>query len=226
MRIFSTCLFKRLKILTALSSAIIDIIKTILALLTVNLAFLYCVYTKRINQTIEQLLNSLIQQLLLQQNVIPEDIRKLYDSHKLSNTRPDLTKLSKYLGFIISFFSKVYIDVDILNEYKDFHKTKSSLLVYLRNLDTRVRLLFTSRPLEEIPSGAVHFKITAQKDDIRKYLSAQIKKEPDMIRLCNNNKGLQEEILDKIIRKTGGILIYELFSYTNILILKLYIDFF
>lgn len=211
MRIVSTCLSKRLKILTALSSVVIDTIKITLASSTVGLAFLYCVYAERFDQTIDQLLGSLIQQLLLQQNVIPEDVRKLYNSHKLSNTRPDLAELSKHLGSIVSLFSRVYIVVDALDECDESNKTRSSLLAHLRNLDTHVQLLFTSRPLEETLPDAVQFEVTAQEDDMRRYLSAQIKKEPGLAKLCNDNGDLQEEILDKIIAKAGGMSVYDPF---------------
>ena len=148
---------------------------------------------------------------LLQQNVIPEDVRKLYDSHKRSDTRPHDAELSERLGSIVSLFSRVYIVVDALDECDESNKTRSSLLAHLRNLDTHVQLLFTSRPLEETLPDAVQFEVTAQEDDMRRYLGAQIKKESGLAKLCNDNRGLQEEILDKIIAKAGGMSVYDLF---------------
>ncbi|KAH0555888.1 hypothetical protein GP486_006166 [Trichoglossum hirsutum] len=190
---------------TILTSVIIDTIKKTLDSSTAGMAFLYCVYAERGSQTIEQLLGSVIQQLLLQQNDIPENIRELYDSHKRSNTRPDLAELSRHLGSIVSLFSRVYIVVDAIDECDESNKTRCSLLAHLQNLDTHVQLLFTSRPLEETPPDAIQFEVVTQEDDVRKYLSARIKKEPGLAKFCDDNGGLEEEILDKIIAKAGGM---------------------
>ncbi|EXA32209.1 hypothetical protein FOVG_16580 [Fusarium oxysporum f. sp. pisi HDV247] len=190
---------------TVLASIIIDTVKKTLASSKVGIAFLYCVYAERNDQIIDQLLGSIIQQLLLQQSIIPEDLLELYNSHKRFNTPPHLDELSKHLGSIVSLFSKVYIVVDALDECDDTHKTRSSLLAQLQNLDAHVQLFFTSRPLEEILLDAVQFKVTAQEDDMRKYLSAQIKQEPRLAKLCAHNGGLEDEILDKIIARVDGM---------------------
>jgi hypothetical protein len=175
----------------------------------VAIAFLYCTYAERHAQTIEQLLGSLIQQLLLQ-SIIPEDFVDLYNSHKRSNTRLDLVELSTRLKSVASLFSKVYIVVDALDECNEADKTRSSLLIQLRSLAKHVQLFFTSRPLGEIESlrDAAIFKIRAQEDDMRKYLSAKIQQEGHLTELCTKHRDLKEEILDKIIAKADGMLVY------------------
>ncbi|KAF2194389.1 purine and uridine phosphorylase [Zopfia rhizophila CBS 207.26] len=194
---------------TVLASVVIDTINKTLASSKVCIAFLYCVYAERNNQTIDQLLGSvirqLLQQVLLQQSAIPEKVLELYNSHRHSNTRPDVAELSKHLSSMVSLFSKVYIVVDALDECDDNNKTRSSLLAQLQNLDTHVQLFLTSRPLEEILLDAVQFKVTAQEDDVRKYLSAQIKQESRLAKLCADNGSLEDEILDKVIAKVDGM---------------------
>jgi hypothetical protein len=151
--------------LIALSSAVIDTVNTKLTSSKMGMAFLYCSYAEKMDQTIEELVGSLIQQLLLRQHVIPKDVLEFYNSHKRYNTPPDYAELSEHLRSLVSLFSKVYIIVDALDECDEGNKTRSSLLAQLRNLDRRVQLFFTSRRLgdiENLLSGAVQFEIRAQ----------------------------------------------------------------
>jgi len=192
-------------ILINFSSVVIDTINKTVASSTVGIAFLYCVYAERGDQTIAQLLGSIIQQLLLRQNVIPKGIQEMYDLQEHSNTDPDLAELSTHLKSIVSLFSRVYIVVDALDECDQSEKTRSALLDHLQNLDIHVQLLFTSRPLGETPLGVTQFKVTAQEDDMRKYLQVQIKKEAGLAKLCNDNGGFEDEIIDKLIARAGGM---------------------
>jgi ankyrin repeat domain-containing protein 50 len=158
---------------------------------------------------LEQLLGSLIQQLLFQQSTIPKDIIELYNSHIHSNTGPDLQELSTHLKLVVSLFTKVYIVVDALDECDESNRTRTSLLTQLENLEKSVQLLFTSRPLGEIESlrDATQVKIRAQEDDMRKYLSDRIPHEHRLAELCRKHDGLEEEIVNKIISKADGMLV-------------------
>ncbi|KAI0965301.1 Pfs, NACHT and ankyrin domain protein [Xylaria arbuscula] len=191
--------------------------KTVLASIVINtlgeksasskegIAFLYCVYAERNDQSIEQIIGSIIQQLLRQQNAIPAKVLEKYDLHSHANTRPDLTELSECLDYIISQFSKIYIVVDAIDECDEISKTRTTLLSLLQSLDIRVQLLFTSRPLVDILPDAVRFEVTAQKDDIHKYLSAQIELESNLAELCAKHGSLERDIIDKITAKAGGV---------------------
>jgi len=193
-------------VLITCSSAVIDTLNTTLASSTIGIAFLYCTYAERNDQTIEQLLGSLIQQLLFRHNPIPDDILELYDSHRRSNSRPDLTELSNHLASVASLFSKVYIAVDTLDECDD--ETRRSLLAQLRCLNSHVQLFFTSRPVGKFEIlDDVQFEVHAQEEDMRKYLSAKIKQEFFLAKLCAKNPDLEKEILDKIIAKADRMLV-------------------
>lgn len=173
------------------------------------MAFLYCVYGERERQTINQLLGSVIQQLLLQQSFIPEDVRALYTSHKRVNTHPNLGELSRCLGSVVSLFPKVYIVIDALDECDDENETRTYLLAQLQKLETHVHLFFTSRPLENILVGSKKFEVRAQEGDMRKYLNAQIERKDRLNKMCVKNNGLRDNILNKIIAKADGMLVCE-----------------
>lgn len=201
-----------LNILIALSSAVIDTVGKKLTSSKMGMAFLYCSYAEKIDQTIEELIGSLIQQLLLRQHVIPKDILKFYNSHKRSNTPPDYSELSEHLRSSVSLFSKVYIIVDALDECDEGNKTRRELLAQLQSLDGRVQLFFTSRrlgDLENLLSGAIQFEIRAQEEDMRKYLSAQIEREDNLVELCKTHEDLRDEMLRKIIAKADGMLVLQ-----------------
>jgi hypothetical protein len=199
-------------LIISLSSAVIDTLnKKNTASSKVGIAFLFCSHAERADQTIEELTGSLIQQLIMRQDVIPGDVHELYRSHNRFNTRPDYAELRKHLRSSVSRFRKVYIVVDALDECDESRKTRSSLLDLLRSLDTHVQLFFTSRRLGEIKSrlyGATEFEIRAQEKDMRKYLSAQIEREDNLVRLCKQDGTVRDEILHKIVAKADGMLVF------------------
>jgi hypothetical protein len=187
-------------------SAVIDLLETKCDYAQVARAFVYCNYAERNDQTIEQLLGSLIQQLL-RQCPIPTETREVYKLHKDSKTRSDLNILSTQLRLIVARFSLVYIIVDALDECGDVDKTRSMLLQQLEGLAGNVKVLVTSRPLGDISSleKAVRFEIVAQEDDMHKYITAQIKQETQLLDLCKKDKNLERDILDQIVKKAHGM---------------------
>lgn len=131
-----------------------------------------------------------------------------YNSHRYSRTKPDSAELCSCLNEIITQFSRVYIVVDALDECDEASKTRRSLLSLLQNLGARVQLLFTSRPLQEVLPSAVQLEITAQKDDLHNYLTAQIEQESVLAELCVKDEHLRREVIDEITTKASGMLVY------------------
>ncbi|KAK6503788.1 hypothetical protein TWF481_008794 [Arthrobotrys musiformis] len=172
-----------------------------------GIAFLYCTYAERNIQTIERLVGSIVRQLIVQLQCIdiPLSVLELYNQHKRSKTHPSTNELSKELCSLVFRFPKVYIIVDALDECDDTNKTRSLLLSQLQRLAPHVQLFFTSRPLENIQLDAIQFKVTAQEDDMRKYLSAMIKDEPLLTKFCADYEGLEDEILKRIVKKANGL---------------------
>jgi hypothetical protein len=162
------------------------------------------------------LLGSIIRQLINQQTDIPEDVRELYHEHTRDGLQPNLAEFSKLLRSITSHFSRVYIIVDALDECNEIEKTGSFLLEQLQGLKPHVQLFLTSRPHEEHISSAVEFKVAAQEDDIRKYLSAQISQTSNLASPCTEDERLREDIIDKIIKQSGEMLVYKLYPLAPI----------
>ncbi|KAK6343369.1 hypothetical protein TWF730_010960 [Orbilia blumenaviensis] len=195
---------------TVLASIVIDTIEKSIAAAQqkkAGLAFLYCAYAERNFQTIDQLIGSLIRQLL-QTVETPKSLSKLYKSYKESNTPPSIIELREELCSTIKLFSKVYIIVDALDECDDTNKTRSSLLSHLLGLSSNVQIFFTSRPLEAMEGvlrDAIHFRVTAQEGDMRMYIGTRVKEETHLANLCAANPGLEDEILDRIIAKVDGM---------------------
>ena len=191
---------------TVLASAVISTLETEVASPEVGTAYLYCTHAERDKQNIEEMIGSLIQQLL-RQRPVPKDTLKLYSSHEDFNTRPSLAELSAQLELLTSMFSAVYIVVDALDECPESNNTRRSLIAQLRKLNPQVRLLFTSRPLGIIEDlkDAARFPIVSPEEDMRKYISTQIHQEHRLLALCQKHTDLEAEILDKIIAKADGM---------------------
>ena len=187
-------------------SAVIDSLEAKRNYSKVARAFIYCNYAERNEQTIEQLLGSLIQQLL-RQCPIPNETREVYNLHKDSKTRCGINVLTTQLKLLVAQFSTAYIVVDALDECEDVNKTRSTLLKQLEALATHVRILVTSRPLGDITSleKAVKFEIIAQEGDMHKYITAQIQQENQLLDLCRKDENLERDILDQIVKKAHGM---------------------
>lgn len=63
---------------------------------TTGVAYLYCNFRRQHEQKPEDLLASLLKQLVQQQASTPESVKSIYDSHKNKRTRPSLTNSQKH----------------------------------------------------------------------------------------------------------------------------------
>jgi ankyrin repeat domain-containing protein 50 len=191
-------------LLTTTSAAAIDTLEAECVHSQVGKAFIYCNYAERSEQSIEQLLGSLIQQLL-RQCKIPDHISQFYN--KSSGKRPDANELASHLQQVIAKFSTVYIVIDALDECEDVNKTRSTLLSHMKSLPSQVRIMFTSRPLGEVDTlqTAKKFEVMAQAEDIHKYIVAQMARESHLVELCAKDAALERDIVDQISQKAGGM---------------------
>ena len=83
---------------------------------TIGVAYIYCSYRLQENHTTEQLLSSLLKQLVQNQVVLPTNVKQLYDTHQATKTRPSCDEIVSTLHSTITTYSKVYIVIDALDE--------------------------------------------------------------------------------------------------------------
>ena len=173
-----------------------------------NVAYMYCDYRDQTNQTVVNILGSLLRQLLVTAPHVPEAITMLLESIKKKGHRVEAADVSQMVKVILPQLSRSFICLDALDELEP--PTRFTLLKALHVDFGTVRIFLTGRPhIQQEVDRALHTKldavpIIADDGDIRGYLTQKI--DDDMnINPEDMNEQLKEEILETIIRKARGM---------------------
>jgi hypothetical protein len=177
----------------------------------VSIACIYCNYREQIAQTPVNLLASLWMQLVSDRDSLSKDVIDLYKEHVKRGTRPALDEISVVLRSAIGSYSKVFIVIDALDECPEEKGFRASLLAELIALETKVRLMVTSRPHvngEQEFQNAIRLDVIASDDDVRRYLKGRIPREPRLVRIIKQDTALQKNIVDTIVKNVQGMFVY------------------
>jgi AAA domain len=134
-------------------------------------AYLYCIYKSQDNQKADDLLASLLGQLVARQSMVPESIRQLYDDHrrKGENSRLSQNEIREGLHNTIKTYSRIFIVIDALDECETDGIRKELLSeIYKLQEGSDTRLMVTFRPSVDLerPSGVTELEIRAHKENI------------------------------------------------------------
>jgi hypothetical protein len=174
---------------------------------SVGIAYLYCNFRRQHEQKPEDLIASLLKQLLQKLSSISDSVKILYNKHKNNQTRPSLDEMLKTLESVIATFSRVYIIVDALDECQLFGGYRPRFLSNILSLQTRTgaRLFATSRPIPDIEKpfkNCLSLEILASDEDIQTYLNGHMSQLPTFVL---NKPKLQEEIVTEIVKAVKGM---------------------
>lgn len=170
---------------------------------SIGLAYLYCNFRRQDEQKIDDLLASLLKQLIQELSSVPDSVKTLYDQHTNNRTRPSLDEIFKTLNSVITYYSRVYIVVDALDECQ----CRSTFLPNIFSLQakTGAKLFTTSRPIPDIKEffkGCLSLEILASDEDVGKYLNGRMSQLPTFVL---RKPELQEEITTQIIQAVEGM---------------------
>jgi Cdc6-like AAA superfamily ATPase len=173
----------------------------------VGIAFLYCNFRRQQEQKPEDLLASLVKQLVQEQSSMPERVKSLYEYHKDKRTRPSFDEISKALHSVVADYSRTFIIVDALDECQISDGGRTRLLSEIFNLQakTGASLFATSRYIPEIMKefeGSVSLEIRASDEDVRRYLDGHMLELPSLVVRSHD---LQENIKTEIIKAVDGM---------------------
>ena len=176
----------------------------------VAIAYIYCSYQPQQEQRSEDLLSSLLKQLIMRQEEIPTRIKELYESHKDYGTRASIYEITRTLRDTVQIYSKVFIVVDALDEYHaSNHEGLKELLsaVFVLQSQGPVNFFATSRHIPEVASqfdSGVTKEIRAQDDDLLQYLDGQI---PKLLRstISKHPSKLQDTVREEIVKAADGM---------------------
>ena len=169
----------------------------------VAIACIYCNYKEQAEQTVSNLVASLLKQMVHDQYTTSDNVKALYKRHKDGKTFPDLDKFTTALTSEIGMYSKAFIIVDALDECREDDATRANLLRVLRSIAGTVNLMVTSRDLVSIAREFQETKrldICANDQDVRRYIEGRIARTPR-----RHLKALQESIVKKIVENARGM---------------------
>lgn len=192
---------------TMLASLVIDRLQQIPGEENVVTAYIYCDYKRQDEQTPINLTASVTKQLLQHQDLIPENILKMYQHHQKMETRPTFEEVLEMTGSSMARLSRVYVILDALDELGNAGQVRQTLIGCLRPLQDlhHFNLMTTSR---YIPSLALDFHhplcmdVRASPEDIRRYVEGHTSDLPKCVR---ENLGLQEDIATAIVESVEGM---------------------
>lgn len=173
----------------------------------VGLAYLYCSFLRQSEQRTEDLLQSLLKQLVQGRSSLPDSAGFLYEYYQKKRTRPSLNEISRALQSVAAMYSRVFIIIDALDECRTSDGRGSRLLSEIFTLQSRcgVNIFATSRFIPEIMekfTGSISLEIRASKQDVRSYIDGHISRLPSFV---GRDLDLQEEIKVRIIDAVDGM---------------------
>ena len=195
---------------TMLASIVVDYLLKMIQAEDVGIAYMYCTYRNRLEQTPIRLLASLLKQLLQERHFIPDGLRKLYEHHVQKSTFLALDEITTFLHSEMVGYSKVFIVVDALDECAHDDDTHEILLSELNALQTTnpMNLMITSRHILKIEQKfqeAIRLEIRASDADVQKYLEGHMSR---LASCVTKNISLQETIKSEIVKAVDGMYVF------------------
>lgn len=177
---------------------------------SIGIAYLYCNFKQQHEQKLEDLLSSLLKQLVQKQSSIPDSMKALYNQHKDKRTRASIGEISNVLHSVTATYSRAFIIIDALDECQttDGCRTRFLSEIFSLRAKTGANLFATSRDVPEIAvefKGSVSLKIRASEEDVRTYLDHHMSPRRAFLR---ENPHLQEEIKGGIVKAVKGMYVH------------------
>ena len=136
----------------------------------IGTTFIYLKYNET-DQTFDNILSSLLKQLLQDPEDTPPNLLSLYERHRDRNTSPTIDEISQALSTMIESHEEVFCIIDALDECNE--GLRLELVEKLEILGPKLRVLITSRYLDSIAEELEvyqRFEIRANKADIEHFI--------------------------------------------------------
>jgi hypothetical protein len=165
-----------------------------------RIAYVYFDYKNREEHTGENVIRTLLKQILLPSKLIPPDLKSAYDNFTAHHKYPDISIFTRQLLSISATLSSVYIILDALDECSS--ETLNDILSLVHQFKNYgVRVFCTSRPhitnlRDKLETPTI--LINANNEDIRNYLTIRVNKG------WRHDKRFQGTIIDKLTQGAKG----------------------
>jgi hypothetical protein len=175
---------------------------------SVGIAYLYCNFRRQQEQKPEDLLASLLKQLVQTKHSMPETLKNLYKQHKDRRTRPLFEEISKALHSVVAdYYLKTFIIIDALDECQSTGGSRKKFLSEILYLQAKVgvSLFATSRFIPEVIKhfeGCVSLEILASDEDVQRYIDGHILQLPSFVLRSSD---IQEDIRNEVTKAVKGM---------------------
>jgi hypothetical protein len=192
---------------TILTSIVVDDLRAFSRTeLAVGVAFIYCDYKLRHQQTGDMLLTSLLKQLVVGRSTLPDHIQDLYKDHGEGTCSLSSEDVRATLRLVTSSYSRTFIVVDALDEGEDHHLTTLFSEIFSLQKEFGVNVIATTRPavteqLSGLFKGAIEIEIIAKDEDVQRYVEARMHELP----ICVSKGRLNDDIKKKILECVDGM---------------------
>ena len=172
-----------------------------------GVAYIYFNFQRKSEQTIENILRSLLKQLAQTLPSMPDDVKYLYDRETEKGIRPLLGEIIGALQSASAKYSRVFIILDALDECETSHGYLPTLQSQIIDLQARAQLnvFATSRHIpgiEERFKGCLVQEVLASEEDVRNYIDSHMVHLPKFVQ---KDQSLQHDIKDKLVRAVEGM---------------------
>ena len=167
---------------------------------SIGIAFVYLKYNDP-EQSLNNILGSLLKQLIQDQGSLSTAMSKLYEPYGDLGMPPSSKDISEALLHSLGLYSEVFLIVDALDECSD--DARWGIIEALRSLTPNVCILILSRPRGDIGEDLKDFKrleIKANKADIELFIDAQIQKNSNLRRIVERSPSLRGDIKEGVVR--------------------------
>lgn len=201
-------------LLTQLRSAVISYLERRFYQDNVAIAFLYCSYKERDTQTLQNLIGSLIQQVVQRNPEVPDDLRNLYNTHdKIKPPTPATpAECFSVLCNQLSNCTRVFFVIDALDECNT--DTRSDICDWIQQLKTRtgnINMMVTSRDIPEVEEDIKptdRLDILANDNDIEIYVEEKIETMSRLKRHIIKDPELRNLVKQTVRDSAKGMCVY------------------
>ncbi|KAE9368922.1 hypothetical protein N431DRAFT_318894, partial [Stipitochalara longipes BDJ] len=151
-------------------------------------------------QTADNVLGSVLKQLVQDSSVINPAIQDLYEHHRQRNTSPSLESIAHLLQKTLEDYKDVFLIIDGPDECEE--ETRRDLIEQVGKL-SGIHLMVTSRYLssiEEELENFVRFEIKANKMDIELFIDYQIQRNRNLRRMVQGTPRLRQDIKSAVVK--------------------------
>ena len=166
----------------------------------IGIMFIYLKYNEP-EQTSDNILSSLLRQLVQELDEVPPAILSLYEHHRDRNTSPTSDEISQALATLIDDHEEVFCIIDALDECKE--QLRWDLIEKLDNFGPKLRVLITSRYLESIAEELKtyeRYELKANKADIELFIEHQIRKNRSLRKSVERSPSLRNDIKQGVVK--------------------------